>query len=68
MAKFRVLVAPTGCLNGSYWPEAGETVELPEAVGAGMVEAGALEAVKESAPKVEKRPTPKAGVETRKKD
>lgn len=73
MAKFRVVVRPSGLINGREWPEVGEVVELPEAAGAGMVKVGDLEAVKAAAPakkaaeKVEKRPASKASVETRAK-
>ncbi len=62
MAKFRVAVRPSGLINGREWPEAGEVIELPEAVGAGMSEAGTLEAVA-----VEKRPAATKRVETRAK-
>ncbi len=61
MAKFRVVVRPSGLINGREWPEVGEVIELPEAVGVDMSEAGTLEAVK-----VEKRPASTKGVETRK--
>jgi hypothetical protein len=64
MAKYRVLVPITGLINGEPWPEPGGTVELPEATGDGMAEAGHLEAVGKAA-KVEKRPASQAKVEKR---
>lgn len=60
MARVRVVVQPTGCINGSYWPEVGGELELPDAVAEDMAAAGWLEVVK-----VEKRPASKAKVEKR---
>ena len=70
--KVRILVRPTGLLNGAEWPKVGETVDLPDAVAEGMVKAGHVEkaAAKKAAAKpekAEKRPAAKADVETRKK-
>jgi hypothetical protein len=68
MAKVQVVIQPTGLLNGSPWPEPGETVDLPDDVAEEMTKAGHVKAVakKAAAEKVEKRPAPSAGVETRK--
>lgn len=67
MAKARITVRPTGCLNGRPWPEVGEVVDLPDAVAEGMAKAGHVEVVKAAAkPKAEKRPAPRKGAETRK--
>lgn len=67
--KVRVKVRPSGLLNGDFWPEVGETVDLPDAVAEAMIAAGHLEAVKAPAkktePKVEKRPASQAKVEKR---
>lgn len=60
MAKVRILVRPTGTINGAEWPEVGKTIDLPDAVAEGMASAGDVELVK-----VEKRPAPKKRVETR---
>jgi hypothetical protein len=67
--RVRIIVQPTGCINGKYWPEVGETIDLPDAAAADMIAAGHVEAVpeKKAAPKVEKRPAPKSGTETRAK-
>jgi topoisomerase IA-like protein len=82
MPKYTVKVQPLGLLSvageiGVPWPEAGETVDLPESVGKDMVASGALEekkpakkaAAKKAAAKAdesEKRPASKAATETRK--
>jgi hypothetical protein len=71
-------VRPSGLINGAEWPEVGETVELPESVGADMAAAGDLKAVKapakkaaakkaadKPADKAEKRPAPSVDVEKR---
>lgn len=64
--RVKVIVQPSGCINGNYWPEAGGSIDLPDAVAASMIAAGDVEAVKtESKPKVEKRPAP-VRAETRK--
>jgi hypothetical protein len=65
--RVRIVVQPTGCINGKYWPEVGETIDLPAAAAEGMIEAGHVERVAEKAAKVEKRPASKAGTETRAK-
>lgn len=70
MPKYKVLVQPSGLINGYPWPEAGESVELDEAVGASMVDAGHLEAAKTepkkaAEKKVETRPASKSGEEKR---
>lgn len=76
--KVRVVNQPTGLLNGQPWPEAGETVDLPDVVAESMAAAGTVEVVKaEKKPaakkaaakpdKAEKRPAAKADVETRAK-
>ena len=66
--KVRVIQRPTGLLNGVEWPEEGETIDLPDAVAKGMIEAGTVGKLseKKKADKVEKRPAPTEGVETRK--
>lgn len=65
--KVRIKVQPSGLLNSEPWPEVGETIDLPDAVAETMAGAGAVEIVKAAPKKVEKRPAPKADVETRKK-
>jgi hypothetical protein len=50
MPKYEVVVQPSGLLNGSEWPAAGESIDLPEAVGDGMVESGDLKKASEKAP------------------
>lgn len=69
MPKYKVVVQPSGLLNGHPWPEAGESVDLDKSVGDPMVEAGHLEAAKAPAKaaekKVETRPASKAGEEKR---
>ena len=61
MAKVRILVRPTGCINGTVWPQVGETTDLPAPVAHDMAAAGTVEVVK-----VEKRPASTAKVEKRK--
>lgn len=61
VARYEVLVQPSGCINGQPWPEVGGTLEVAADLS-GMVEAGLLKPVK---PKVEKRPATRKGVEAR---
>ena len=63
--KVRIIVQPSGCLNGSYWPAAGELIDLPDAVAEDMIAAGQVEKARAAAPKVETRPAPTAVVEKR---
>lgn len=72
--KVRIIVRPTGLLNGQEWPEVGGTIDLPKAVADGMIEAGHVEAVgekkaekkAEAPPKSEeKRPASQSGAEKR---
>jgi len=63
--KVRMTANITGCRNGVNWPEAGETIDLPDNEAAEMCSAGFAEPVAE-APKAEKRPAPKKSTETRK--
>jgi hypothetical protein len=69
MAKVRILVRPSGLINGVEWPEVGQTIDLPDAVADGMVKVGDVErvAAKKAAPekKVEKATAPEAKVEKR---
>jgi len=67
VAKVQVVIQPSGLLNGSPWPEPGETVDLPDDVAEVMAKAGNVKAVakKVAAEKVETRPAPSTGVETR---
>jgi hypothetical protein len=69
--KARVKVQPTGLLNGEAWPEAGETVNLPDSVAKDMIGSGDLEEIKAPAKKAEKKVEKAvaltAKVETRKK-
>lgn len=60
MPKYRVTNRPTGLINAQPWPEVGDTIDLPEAIGDGMGDF-----LERAAAKVEKRPTSTAGVETR---
>lgn len=64
MARYEVLVQPSGCINGQPWPEVGGTLEVAADLS-GMVEAGLLKPVKGEKPKVEKRPATRKGVEAR---
>jgi hypothetical protein len=69
--KVRIVRQPSGLLSiggqiGVPWPEAGELVDLPDAVAEDMIAAGTVEAVKAEKPKAETRPAPKKDVETRK--
>lgn len=67
MAKVKILVQPSGLINGVEWPEAGETIDVPEVVAVSMAEAGHVEIVKPAAKteKVEKRPASTEAVEKR---
>lgn len=69
MPKYKVLVQPSGLINGHPWPEVGETVELDKSAADAMVEAGHLEPVKApvkaAEKKAETRPASKAGEEKR---
>jgi hypothetical protein len=60
MAKVRIVVRPTGSINGADWPEVGKTIDLPDVVAEAMASAGNVEVVA-----VEKRPAPTKGVEKR---
>lgn len=60
MPKYRVLVQPSGLINGTPWPAVGGVIELPAVVGEVMPE---LVAADESTE--ECRPAPTAGVEKR---
>lgn len=64
MAKIKIVVQPSGCINGRLWPEPGETMDLPDVVAEGMAAAGHVEIVGKSR-KVEKRPAPDKDVEKR---
>jgi hypothetical protein len=56
--KVRIVVQPTGLINGQPWAPVGEEMDLPEAVVEAMKDAGYLEVV-------ETRPAAKKGVEKR---
>lgn len=60
MPKYRIVTRPTGLLNAQPWPEVGETIDLPAAVGDGMPE---LEPA--AGAKVETRPAVNPKAETR---
>lgn len=75
--KVRIIEQPTGMLNGQPWPEAGETVDLPDVAAEDAIASGIAEKVEaaKKAPakkaaakpdKSEKRPASKANAETRK--
>lgn len=65
MARVKILIQPSGCLNGYPWPEAGEEIDLPDDVAEAMAAAGHVERVKgEPKKKVETRPS-KAETEKR---
>lgn len=74
MPKVRIIVRPTGAINGQYWPAKGECIDLPDAVAVSMVAAGHVELVPDEKPKaaekpaakIEKRPAPTRSVESRK--
>lgn len=71
--KVRIKVPLTGLYNGEPWPQVGKTIDLPDHVAEGMIRVGHVEAVAQPAKKAEKpaekkvetRPAPAAGVETR---
>jgi hypothetical protein len=63
--KVRIIVRPTGLLNGRDWPEVGEVLEVEDHHGADMCASGIGEPVVED--KTEKRPAAKKA-ETRKSD
>ncbi|WP_125777189.1 hypothetical protein [Antribacter gilvus] len=52
--KVRVKVRPSGLINGRVWPEVGETIDLPDSVVVGMLNAGQVEAVKAAPAEPEK--------------
>ena len=54
--KVRVLIQPTGLINGQPWAEAGEEMDLDDGAAELMIEAGWLERSKPK-PVTEKRPT-----------
>ena len=64
--KVRMKERPSGLLNGREWPEAGETLEVPDVVGADLCRAGVAEPVAEPRKGAEARPAAKKA-ETRKK-
>lgn len=55
--KVRIIVRPTGLLNGRDWPDVGEVLEVEDHHGADMCAAGIGEPVVED--ETEKRPTAK---------
>lgn len=61
--KVRIVVRPSGLVDGKDWPDVGEEMDLPDVVAEGMIGAGHVEAV--GSDKVEKRPASKRGVEKR---
>lgn len=65
--KVRIVVRPTGLLNGREWPDVGGTIDLPDVVADGMAASGHVEAVSKDAKtlKVETRPANTDDVETR---
>lgn len=65
--RVRIIVRPTGLLNGQEWPAVGQTIDLPKVVAEGMAEAGDVEVVVEKASEkpAEKRPERQAAVEKR---
>lgn len=74
MTKVRILVRPSGLINGVDWPAVDEVMDLDDAVAEGMAAAGVVEVVKDkpktpakkqAAAKVETRPAPTKGVEKR---
>lgn len=65
MPKYKVLVQPSGLVNGYPWPEAGQDVELDEAAAQSMVDAGQIAAVGAGERDVETRPAATTGEEQR---
>jgi hypothetical protein len=72
--KVRIINRPSGLINGVEWPAVGETIDLPDVVGQGMLASGDVEkadakkaAAKPEPGEVETRPAPAAGAETRKR-
>ena len=64
--KVRIVVRPSGLVDGKDWPDVGEEMDLPDVVAEGMIGAGHVEAVEKGhIRKTEKRPASKADVEKR---
>jgi hypothetical protein len=66
--RVRIVVRPTGALNGRDWPLVGETLDVPQVVADDLIGAGnalAVASAKKVEPKIEKRPAPTAKVEKR---
>lgn len=64
--RVRILIQPTGLLNGRDWPDVGEEIDVPDVVGADLCAAKTAEPVAKPAKKAaEKRPAATKG-ETRK--
>lgn len=66
--RVKIVHRPSGLLNGREWPEVGESLDVLDVVGEGLIAGGFAEQVaplKARKPKVEKRPAPSEGVETR---
>jgi hypothetical protein len=61
--KVRIIVRPTGLLNGRDWPDVGEVLEVSDQIGADLCSSGIGEPVVED--KVEKA-VPAKKAETRK--
>lgn len=56
--KVKIVVQPSGLINGQEWPPVGEDVDLPDTVAEEMAAAGWVKALK-----VEKRAASKKGSE-----
>lgn len=45
MPKVRIIIRPSGLLNGREWPEVGESIELPDVVADDMESSGHVERI-----------------------
>ena len=59
--QVRIITQPTGLFNGSFWPAAGETADLPDVVATDLLASGYAEVIKAE---VETRPDKTSKVET----
>lgn len=65
--RVRILIQPTGLLNGREWPAVGEEIDLPDVVAADLCAAKHAEPIaRPAAEAAEKRPAAAKRVETRK--
>lgn len=60
--EVRIKVRPSGTLNGHYWPEVGEVIDLPDVVAADMLKTKSVELV--DAGQEETRPADTSDIQT----